>query len=106
LLDLENDHWYKSKLPDDWYVNKILITEGLKILKSEGIEKFNKWFERDWLPIMEKDEQNILKYGTVHMAELARKEGWTVNDFLHEHLLARAQGEAVQKEIEKEKQIS
>ena len=38
--------------------------------------------------------------------ELARKEGWTVNDFLHEHLLARAQGEAVQKEIEKEKQIS
>ena len=88
---------------DSWEVGRIIHEEAIKILQRDGVDSYNKWSERDRNPIFLRDSQNFSRLGTVHMAELAKKEGWTVNQFLREHLLARAQGQAVRKEIEKNK---
>ncbi|PIU86998.1 hypothetical protein COS66_03150 [Candidatus Berkelbacteria bacterium CG06_land_8_20_14_3_00_43_10] len=93
----------KKENPDGWEVSKILTQEAIKILEENGLIPYKSWFKQNWSPLNQRDSQNFSRLGTVHMAKLAKEEEWTVNQFLREHLLARAQGEAVRKEIENEK---
>ena len=84
---------------DAYHTFKIYFEEAIRILKSEGVVVYNKWYKNNYLQNLRGD-----KHGTIHLSEYARKNNLTNTEFLREHLLARAQGEAVKKEIEKEKE--
>ena len=84
---------------DAYHISKIYFEEAIRILKSEGVVVYNKWYKNNYLQNLRGD-----KHGTIHLSEYARKNNLTNTEFLREHLLARAQGEAVKKEIEKEKE--
>lgn len=89
----------KEESLDSYYTAKIYFEESIRILRNDGLNAFKIWYQNNYLQNLKQS-----KHGTIHLSEYARKNGMTNTEFLREHLLASAQGEAVQKEIEKEKQ--
>ena len=97
---LESEDYLATKQDslDAYHVQKIYFEEAIRILKQDSLETYKKWHKNNYL-------QNLRanRHGVIHLSEYARTHNMTNTEFLREHLMARAQGEAVRDEVEKEK---
>lgn len=98
-LESEDYRPTKEESLDSYHSAKIYFEESIRILRNDGINAFRIWHQNNYLQNLKQS-----KHGTIHFSEYARINNLTNTEFLREYLHARAQGEAAQKEIEKEEQ--
>ena len=96
-IESDENKLTKNSSLDLYYTQKIYCEEAIRILKNEGLTSYNRWYKTNYLQNLREN-----KHGIIHLSEYARNNNLTNSEFLRLHLLARAQGEAVKKEIEKD----